>query len=105
MNITITDAFFAKTMNRLLCKVFRESDVKCVDIPRIMLGGKGLIDKNYDARVDIMDVVCAVQDYMKKTQPSNFSRDLQAFAKDIGVKIYNGCLGILRKEVPEGNRS
>lgn len=103
MNITITDAFFAKTMNRLLCKVFPESDVKCVDIPRIMLGGKGLIDKNYDARVDIMDVVCAVQDHMKKTQPSNFSRDIQAFAKDIGVKIYNGCLGILRKEeVPEG---
>lgn len=98
MNITVTDQTFAKAMNCLIHKVFPEDDQSCQDIPRMMYGGKGLIDVNYDARIDIMDLVYAAQDYMQETQPGNYSRDLQTLAKKIEVQICDGCLGFYKKE-------
>lgn len=56
MNILITDVRFAEAVNILFQKLFPESDKACVDIPRIFYGGKGIIDSNLDARVDVMNV-------------------------------------------------
>lgn len=56
MNILITDVRFAEAVNILFQKLFPESDKACVDIPRIFYGGKGIIDSDLDARVDVMNV-------------------------------------------------
>lgn len=103
---TITNPEFAYALNHLIYNVFPESDSSCTDLPRIMLGGKGLIDTDLESVVRIEDVVNAAQDHMKITKAGNFSRDLQRLAKKIKVQIYNGNIGILKKEeIPDGIES
>ena len=102
MNQTITNVAFAKAMNELLFRIFPEADKMCQDIPRVMLGGKGVIDISVDSREDVLNIVYAAQDHMGITQPNNYRRNLQRLAKKIGVKIYNNSLGFVKQdELPE----
>lgn len=89
----------AKAANYLLLKLFDEdsgtlADQNCKDLPRIFLGGKKIIEQNPEARVSIMDIVYAFHDYYRKVKGSNYQARLKTVAKDIGVKIIDGALGI-----------
>lgn len=103
---TVTNPVFASALNYLMYNVFPESDSSCTDLSRIFLGGKKLMDFNQDAIVRIEDVVNAAQDHMNITKAGNYSRDLRRLAKKIKVQIYNGNIGILKKEeIPDGIES
>lgn len=58
------------------------------------MGGKKVIEKDLDARIDVMEVVYAAQDYMKSTKKSNYARDLKALGKKVRVKVRDGALCI-----------
>lgn len=105
MNIPVTEQKFAKAMNELIYRMFPEADKNCQDLPRIMLGGKGIIEKNLEGRLDILHLVYSVQDYMFLIQPRNYNRDLKRLADKIGVRIYNGRLGFARTDdIPKGEK-
>lgn len=56
MNILITDVNFAEAVNILFQRIFPESDKACTDIPRMFYGGKGLINCNFGAGVDVSNI-------------------------------------------------
>ena len=85
MDILITDVKFAKAVNILFSELFPEGDGACKDIPRMFYGGKGIIDANFDARVDVMNIFLNSVDQIKIRSGSNFSRNIKSLARQIEV--------------------
>lgn len=85
MDIMITDVRFAKAVNKLFQSLFPEGDTACTDIPRLFFGGKGIIDSNLDARVDVMNIFPHAVEQIKIKSGDNFSRDVKTFAGKIKV--------------------
>lgn len=87
MDILLTDVHAAEIANQLLQKIFPESDNSCTDIPRMFYGGKGLIDCNVDARVDVRNIFLLAVEQIKATSGRNFKRNLKSFANKINVAL------------------
>lgn len=85
MDILITDSKFATAVNKLLYQLFPEGDKKCLDVARMFYGGKGIIDSNLDARVDVRNIFFYAVDQIKKKAGSNFSRDIKSFANTFNI--------------------
>lgn len=104
MDITITDVTFAYAINVLFQKIFPEADSSCIDIPRLFLGGKGIIDKNLNERVNVMNVVYMAEKHMRNTLKENYSKRARTVAKRIGSIWCNGRFGFYEKADVELDR-
>ena len=99
----VTDSRIAKAITIMLLKMFTESsgaeaDEMCKDLSRMFLGGKGIIDQFPENRISVMDVVYAFHDYYRAAKKTNYSKRLKTVAKEIGVEIVDGELGIYEKD-------
>lgn len=98
LDSTITDMKFAQAINVLFQKVFPEADSSCTDLPRLFLGGKGLMDTDYDARVNVMNIVHMAEFHMKKIYKQNFAERARTVAKKIKGVFIDGTFGFYKKE-------
>lgn len=81
----------------MLMEVFEGCDEACKDLSRLWVGGKNIsfykswnvlnIDNLLNALINVID---------KKATANNFTRDMKAFCKKIGINIYNKMPFILK---------
>lgn len=85
--------------NLMLNKIFPEADQACKDLCRLFLGGKQVIDCNLNASLNIVDLARNTENYIYETSKKNYIRDLNSFAKSIGVKTCERRLCIFEDNV------
>ena len=89
----------ANVANLMLNKIFPEADQACKDLCRIFFGGKKVIDYNLNASLNISDLARATENYICKISKKNYIRDLNSFARSIGVKICEKRLCIFEDNI------
>lgn len=101
-----THTTVAESIAKLLMTIFPESDKACKDASRVFFGGKGIIYENgggYLARLDLLNLVNAVQQYV---QDSNYKHRLEQM-QDISIQthicINNGLLDVKMLTIPNLN--
>ncbi len=99
MEILITSVEFANAVNILFQKLFPEADSACTDVTRLFFGGRGIIEANLEARVDVMNIFSNAIVHMELKCGKNFSRDVKNLAKKINVQWNKEekCFGFYRK--------
>ena len=88
-NIQLADA-----VNLILQKIFPEADKACKNRNRIFLGGKGIIDKDLNARINAVELARSMELYLKNEKGKNYRARLRPLAKEAGIGTYKGKLGI-----------
>ncbi len=90
MDRWICNSELAKAANYILAAIFPESDSSCVNLGRMFLGGKGVIEKNLDARINVVELAREVETYYRVTKGRNYSTDIKNFGKKSGIKVSDG---------------
>ena len=90
MDRWISNPELAKAANYMLDAIFPESDSSCVNLGRMLLGGKGVIEKNLDARINVVELAREVETYYRVTKGRNYSTDIKNFGKKSGIKVSDG---------------
>ena len=94
MDRWISNPGLAKAANYMLDAIFPEVDSSCVNLGRMFLGGKGVIEKNLDARINVVELAREMEIYYRVTKGRNYSTDLKNFGKRSGIKVSDGRLCI-----------
>lgn len=97
MDRWISNPNLAKAANYMLAAIFPESDSSCVNLGRMFLGGKGVIEKNLDARIDVVELAREVETYYRVTKGRNYSTDIKNFGKKSGIKVSDGEICIFNE--------
>lgn len=90
MDRWISNPELAKAANYMLDAIFPESDSSCANLGRMLLGGKGVIEKNLDARINVVELAREVETYYRVTKGRNYSTDIKNFGKKSGIKVSDG---------------
>ena len=69
-------------------------DGACVNLGRMFFGGKGVIEKNLEARINVVELARKMEIYYRVTKGRNYSTDLKNFGKKSGIKVSDGKLCI-----------
>ena len=90
----VKDAQAAKIILFMLAELFPECDRSCIDVSRMFLGGKGVIELGYGT-FNIEELAMSVQLKIKKQSGNNFSRDLKKFARSAGIAMNGSSLAVI----------
>lgn len=93
-DVPVTDKHAAEIMIRMLLKIFNQADQSCADVSRMFFGGKGLIGHAGREAINIIGLMESFQRYIFETQPKNYKREVEQFAKVNQIACLNGCLQI-----------
>lgn len=80
-----------------LYKLFPQADPSCKNADRIFYGGRALIYENYEARLDIYNLLNAVVDVITEQDKVNAARNIKSFCQDAGLNMMNGLPAIQSK--------
>lgn len=94
MDRWISNPELAKVANCMLNEIFPEADQSCVNLGRMFLGGKGVIEKNLDARINVVELAREMEIYYRVTKARNYSTDIKSFGQKLGIKVSDGKLCI-----------
>lgn len=97
MDRWICNPELAKAINCMLNAIFPEADSACVNLGRMFLGGKGVIEKNLEARINVVELAREMETYYRVTKGRNYSTDLKNFGKKSGIKVSEGKLCIFNE--------
>ena len=98
-----THTTIAESIGKLLMTIFPESDKACKDVSRIYFGGKGIIYKNdwgYLARLDLLKLINAVQQYVEDTNYKHRLEDMRLISENTGIYLNNGLLDVKLITIP-----
>lgn len=89
----------AKLILQMLYIIFPEADANCIEVARMFLGGKGVIDVE-EKTINIYDLSISMQAYLKDEKGSNYVRELEKCADQLSVRFYNDkhVIGIWKKD-------
>ena len=90
----IEDGKAASVILRMLHQIFPEADKNCAEVSRIYLGGKGLLYKNVDAEINLVDLALHMQEWTLEKDPKNYARNIKRFGKANGIRARDGVLMI-----------
>ena len=93
-DVPVTDKHAAEIMIRMLLRIFNQADQSCADVSRMFFGGKGLIGHAGREAINIVGLMESFQRYIFETQPKNYKREVEQFAKVNQIACLNGCLQI-----------
>lgn len=102
-NFACTHTTIAESIGKLLMTVFPESDRACKDASRIYFGGKGIIYENewgYLARLDLLKLINAVQEYVENTNYKHRLEDMRGVSENTGICLNNGLLDVKLITIP-----
>ena len=89
----------------MLMEVFSDCDSACKDLSRLWIGGKSVAFYNPMNTLNIENLLNATINAIdKNATANNFTRDMKAFCKKIGINIYNNMPFILKSEKIDVNR-
>ena len=97
MDRWINNPELAKAANYMLNAIFPEADGACVNLGRMFFGGKGVIEKNLEARINVVELARKMEIYYRVTKGRNYSTDLKNFGKKSGIKVSDGKLCIFNE--------
>lgn len=89
----VKDARGAKIILSMLAELFPECDKSCIDVARMFLGGKELIELG-SGTFNIEELAMSVQLKIKNQSGNNYSRDLKKFARGAGIAMNGSSLAI-----------
>lgn len=81
----IDDLQIRNLIQTSLGKIFTERDTSCDDRSKLFYGGKKLIYENYEARIDIHELVHAVGIYLKEKDSTNYAKNYTRYCNDAGL--------------------
>ncbi len=90
----IEDRQAASIVLGMLHQIFPEADKNCMEVSRIYLGGKGLLYKNVDAEINLVDLAFHMQEWTLEKDPKNYARNIKRFGKANGIRVQDGVLMI-----------
>lgn len=93
-DVPVTDNHAAKIMILMLLTIFDKADGACKALCNMFFGGKGLIGTVKEEYINIIDLSASYQRYIFETQPKNYTRNIEQFAKDNHIVCINNCLQI-----------
>lgn len=99
-----THTTIAESVSKLLMTIFPESDAACKDVSRIFFGGKGVIYENeldYLNRLDLMNLVKAVQQYIADTNAKHRLEKMREISNNTRICLNGGLMDIQVKQMPE----
>ena len=91
-DIPLPDKNLTKLMIRMLLKIFPEADKACVDLGRCFLGGKGLLDFNEDARVNLVKTLQYSLPLLDRN--NHFKDNLRSLVKGIDIAVINNNIAV-----------
>ena len=94
MDHWIKNPVLAKAANVLLKAFFSTADTDCLNLGKYFLGGKGIIEKNLDAKINIVELARNLEIYYRETKGRNYSKELKRLGKKSGICVKNGELCI-----------
>ena len=94
MDYAIKNPALAKAANVLLKAFFSTVDADCLNLGKYFLGGKGIIEKNPDAKINIVELARNLEIYYWETKGRNNSKELKRLGKKSGIRVKNGELCI-----------
>lgn len=87
----VADVRVRNLVQLALMKIFPECDKACKDPSRLFFGGKELIYGNYDARINIPELIDNMVIYINsKDENNNSSRTIKDYCQSVGVNMVNG---------------
>jgi hypothetical protein len=105
-NQTVTDYRVRYLMQYTLMKLFPEADSKCIDAARLFFGGRQIVYENYDAEIDLLDIVRTYCITEEERDSINVRRNLHRYCQLTGLNLHNGfphveeCDEILEENSP-----
>lgn len=93
-DVPVTDSHAADIMIRMLLRIFCQADQSCKDVSRMFFGGKGLIGNVSQDVINIVGLMESFQRYIFETQPKNYKREIEQFAKVNQIACLNCCIQI-----------
>ena len=94
MDHEIKNPALAKAANVLLKAFFSTAGVDCLNLGKYFLGGKGIIEKNPDAKINIVELARNLEIYYWEAKGRNNSKELKRLGKKSGIRVKNGELCI-----------
>lgn len=94
----------AESIAKLLMTIFPESDSACKDVSRIFFGGKGIIYENdleYLNRLDLFNLVKAVQQYIADTKPKHRLDMMREISNNTKICLSGGLMDIQIKQIAQ----
>ena len=85
---------FALGINRMMLELFPEADQSCKDLSRMFLGGVGIIEKDCERVVPIIELIRIFENHLKEIKRQNYMERLRSFARIMGVGIVGSKLGL-----------
>lgn len=91
-DIKITDVRIRNVMQMGLMKIFPECDNRCKNLSRLFFGSKqGAVEIDYDATINILDVVQSAVAYIQATDVSGHaSKNIRNYCQEVGLNMING---------------
>lgn len=99
-----THTTIAESISKLLMTVFPESDPACKDVSRIFFGGKGVIYENdleYLNRLDLLNLVKAVQQYIADTNQKHRLAMMREVSNNTKICLNGGLMDIQVKQITQ----
>lgn len=91
----VTDYRIRTVIQSSLMRMFKESDKSCKDGSRIFYGGKELLYKDYDKRINPVDLLRELCRYIQDSDSVNASREIKHFCQLTGLDMLNGMPKVL----------
>ncbi len=91
-DIPLPDKNLAKLMIRLLLKIFPEADKACSDLSRCFLGGKGLLDFNEGARVNLVKLIHFSLPVLDTN--NHFKANLETLVSKTDIAVINNKIAV-----------
>lgn len=87
----VRDYRIRNVLQLALMRMFKESDIHCKDASRFFAGGKGLLYENYEARINVVDLVNSLCRFISDTDKNNHAtREINNYCQSVGLDMRNG---------------
>jgi len=100
-NHIVEDYRVGKLIQLALMNLFPESDKSCKDACRLYFGGKEIIYNDYEAIINVPELIEGLVHYFTDTMNNNYLKKIKTFCSDVGVDMINGYPKIIKEKVGE----
>ncbi len=96
----VIDVSVRNVVQKSLMRIFPEADNQCQHPCAMFQGGRSIIYEDYDARIDIHDVIHSTGVFFKTKDIKNYAKNHQRYCNDIGLNSIKNTPDIKVEELP-----
>jgi len=98
-NHIVEDYRVGKLIQLALMNLFPESDKSCKDACRLYFGGKEIIYNDYEAIINVPELIEGLVHYFTDTMKNNYLKKIKTFCSDVGIDMINGYPKIIKENM------